>query len=404
MFHHTSLAGNWPVTREALYKGGMCEYKNVCLQHGKLKYFAFDSNIPSAPNFSSLLDLSRLVMISQDRMFFDPNNLPPTTSPKVLRNIPNALTPFIVENGPITSDCRFGSADLYFYESIPLFQFNFAHVLMDSILPVLLAMEIIGFDWDEKQVVLLQGRRPDHARWGTRNLDLYRLLLKSTPIKYYDNPQELICAHRLVTGHDMLLNGMSRFYPDRGAHMRRIRAFVWSRLHLQTRAPQKGHYLVALKTGKLAGRQPTWPTLCEDVRSALSRIHENASVFHLKCTHPHTISFRENIDNVMKHTVFISEHGTVSYDVLFAQDFTCSILAGSIEGDQWITKDHIMMSYLTFVQVHFIPNGHKLELLNSLKHCSMMSIKNRFGASLQSRRGFNVVAPDPNVNFLTAIW
>jgi hypothetical protein len=269
---------------------------------------------------------------------------------------------------------------------------------------VMLAMEIIGFDWDAKHVVLLQRRRPDHARWGNRNLDLYRLLLKSTPIKYYDNPQESICAHRLVTGHDLLLNGMSRFFPDRGAHMRRIRALVWSRLRLQTRAPKKGYYLVALKSGNLAGRQPSWPTLCEDVRNALTRIHQNASVFRLKCTYPHTISLRENIDNVMNHTVFISEHGTVSYDVLFAQDFTYAILAGSTEGDQWITKDHLIMSFLTYVQVHFIPNGQISELFNSLKHCSMMRIKNRFSASLLTRRGFNVVAPDPNINFLTSIW
>lgn len=151
--------------------------------------------------------------------------------------------------------------------------------------------------------------------------------------------------------------------------MRRIRGLVWTRLKLLPAIVEPNNYLVAQKAAGFATK-PTWSTLCSDVRVPLDQLYsKNSKTYRLTCSEPHKISFRQSVHLAMKNSVFISEHGTVSYNVLFAQDITCAIIIGGNYKKHYVTKEWHVLLYLTHIHVFYIHTQNRSELSNLLGHC-----------------------------------
>ena len=335
---------------------GMCEFQNVCLVEGKLTYFIPDDK----------WSLSQLPSLQESYDVTNPKNFKKGPIPSQL--------PITFKTGPIPSEYAFGAADLYVLEHNTVFSFNFGHLFFDSLFPILLAMEVLGLDWNDKRVVLIlmsqDGRYflENGPHGPHRNKQYYELLLKTVPIKSYDGT---ICARRLLTGQESFLS-LPRIFVDRGAQMRRIRSHVWLRLNLHPKIPERRHYLAAVKASGF-GNPPLWPNLCEDVGLELNRLHLNDSTAkqdRLTCIEPHKLSFQEIVDYAINHSVFISEDGTVSYNVLFAQDHTCAIIIGSLQRSPPFKEWHVLL-YLTHVHVFFVSVEKKSEFRILLQLCAM---------------------------------
>jgi hypothetical protein len=129
---------------------------------------------------------------------------------------------------------------------------------------------------------------------------------------------------------------LSRINLARGYFLREFRDYVLHRLNRSDilNAVQENIILVGVR-GPGHSSIKSNIDICYAVKSIMKRddfvLFGYSTRFQVICIEPHLISFEEEILMARRSKLVISEHGTVSYLVLFAQDHTQQIVLGAFK-------------------------------------------------------------------------
>jgi hypothetical protein len=241
---------------------------------------------------------------------------------------------------------------------------NWAHLMLDTLLPAYAAAELFDDDVNDVQIVSLNscstfaeqsglahkaGRRiPDTgmtlreaceanvARW-VPELFRHDILMAS--------PSNDVCFRSLVMGHSHSL-GLGYWFPHRGVAARHARQRIYSSLSIpDLRTFDRHHIVVLIKESQWTGVVLEGFDLCRVVESWLARARKR-NVLSFSCISPSEMSVKEQVAAAADATVILVEEGSTSYLSLFQRPGSSLVVVGS--------KEMYILYSLSDVQVWFI--------------------------------------------------
>jgi hypothetical protein len=238
------------------------------------------------------------------------------------------------------------------------FSFNYAHLLIDDLFPILTAMDMFDVDAAFARVVYtgcnsLTGYTnyytptKSQAQACKDNFKIYsKLVLGAEGEDIDDWEKKSFCFKKLIVGSGHAL-GLVPQYPDkhRAIALRKGRDAIIKHL-------PKGDFISphSLKVVIISKRNPGhlsdnfWSNMCSDVTPIINSI-ANVEVYCLE----ENLSIEEEIRVIRTATLIISEHGTVAYLALFAHDGAVLINIST----QQDLKDIHVLPFTTHIRVFY---------------------------------------------------
>lgn len=254
---------------------------------------------------------------------------------------------------------------------------NWGHLLLDTILPTIAALDVWGYNHSSLQVVGLDNCSTIHAAqypllvgsevhqdWCERNVERWLVPAFAHPPllkpRYHDK-----CFPALIVGHEASMSLMGLF-AHRASAIRMLRAV----LHTTLRVPEPPlvtHYIVVMAKTTLFN-PPAMPQLCELVRNATAGLVQagGSGEIPVRCEEPSLMSNAEQLTLVSNATLTLAENGSTGYLSMLQRAGTSfvAVLPG-IEGERAAE----VQTYLYNVDVqafYWSPKGPDGPLRNTL--------------------------------------
>lgn len=208
---------------------------------------------------------------------------------------------------------------------------NFGHVLFDDLIPALTALALLDLPLDNGRLLSQYGCRrpmPSYDPDGDNpyvhrprkdvcleNFALYTPLVLGRPMVDLEREWkgQTVCMKRLVASHSSVFS-LRSLDVQRGTSLRHARDFIVEKLGLTAMNRPAFHDVMVLvkKPGFLG--PPTSPTLCEDTKRLLQDIDHRIPV---RCFDPVSQTINEQVNESLKSSLIVAEHGTISYAALY---------------------------------------------------------------------------------------
>lgn len=284
----------------------VCRFRNVCLVKGRLTYYAnasIEAATPAAARLgafnSSLLFGDKLSLISTG-----------TYSP----DIAFALPPHNVEWAPRGDGYLLGSLG---------YAYNYAHMLLNTVMPAYGAALLFGYDLARLQLILLNSCDtlsffgvPSTDAWRTemcrKNMDNWVQPFFSLPVRHAEDSGD-VCFHELIAGHEATFSIGP--FPSRGEVIRAMRRHLYTTLGLAPDPPHPTHYSVLVMVKVFQSAAVEFPTLCGDLKALAATLRPPPSI---KCITPATMTSEEQVRALQRTSLIIVEHGSTAHVSYFA--------------------------------------------------------------------------------------
>jgi len=241
---------------------------------------------------------------------------------------------------------------------------NWAHLMLDTLLPAYAAAELFDDDIDDVQIVSLNScstfdQQPDIAHKAGKRIPGTGMTLREAceanvarwvpELFRHDilmaSPNKDVCFRSLVMGHSHSL-GLGYWFPHRGVAARHARQRIYSSLGIpDLRAFEKHHIIVLSKKMQWTGPVREGFDLCDVVGSWLASAHDRNDL-SFSCISPSEMSVKEQVAAAADATVILAEEGSTSYLSLFQRPGSSLVVVGS--------KEMYILYSLSDVQVWFI--------------------------------------------------
>ena len=329
-----SLNSSWKVTIERMYnfpreeheisRERICIYKNMCYIDGQY-YFYENENAPKPPEymkFSSNPGMNHAQ--SQSYLVFELTGK-------------NITMPFMKRYGPIPREL-FNRPQLKFSPEPVIFlqgqsqTHNFAHCILEDILPVMMAMDVLDLGplTNAKILHICDDRRgtAGQIKQCQHNFNLFTTVLGlngNLHGEFYQNNEAQgfgndYCMPKLVMGHNMAFSG---WFLDKHVtpYLQQIREKFLLQFGFTKLKKPTSHLILVLSKGSF-GFNTTftstsdWPNLCSEVTTLVQQGNWTAKNIPVKC-----IMVTDNVKEISywmhRSTVVVSEHGTLAHTSLF---------------------------------------------------------------------------------------
>ena len=354
---------NWKANslgNNTFIKNRICLLKNVCWVNDAFHYFVHPEEVRS-PSYIQFMD-REFVKTSHSKM---------KAKPFFLTRVFDSIPP----------DNVFRDNKTWAFSYVS-FSFNYAHLLVDDLMPLMLAMELFGENVDSARMVysgcdyckgLTNYYKPVKymAQACRDNIDYYSRLVfggeMAEDIRLWLN--RTICLKKLIVGANHVL-GLVPMEPDkyRAFALRKCRDAVMRNIPQDTREPPRlMRVLVIPKRSFGHTSVDMWTDFCDDINSIVEGIADVA----IECL-PEGLSPQDEIIAVRSATVIISEHGTVAYLALFAHDGAVLLDVSTKEN----LKDIHILPFTTHVRVFYTTLDVPSEFPGMVRYCLHVASEN----------------------------
>ena len=337
----------FPVANHSRYR--VCLFHDVCVVNGEVVYFSRQENL--GPEFFEIESFEEGMV---GLAYIGPFGWRPKVVYSTLPSI------------------AYTRKEVVFGDALSI-SFNMGHLLIDNIFPQFIAMELFNLNvksfeffimneashsyWDEPSEDFQNKTRRDDA---IQNYDIIVPLFFSTLPRWLHNTTDF-CMKRFIVGQSSAFSVRSLDY-GRPIHFRRIRDHLRKQLKIQVPA-SKNLIFVCQKTYR-----SVWNDLCDAVKHVIGQSYE--ILCSTKCMY--AAAFAENVARIQRAWLVITEHGTVSYLSLFADDDTKVIVIG-----YQFFKEVQNLLFATHVRYYFISGHVQGDLARAYKYLEHFHEKKR---------------------------
>lgn len=274
----------------------------------------------------------------------------------------------VIIRGPLPKDAIINSS-ASFLLSENSYSDNFAHLLIDDLIPSLQGLSVFGLPL-ESGLLLSLSACAKASRWYEPEgitpyagrsrkevcLDNYRkytALVLGRPMLDIQKKWSgtTVCMKHLLAGHSSVFS-LRTLDVERGPGIRLARDRIVQRLGLDTLPRPTSHRVVVL--GKQAGFNggPIWPSLCEDTKVTMAMIDADIPI---RCFDPVEQSLVDQVRTSRESTLIVAEQGTTSYAGIYGHD---GLVLLSISTRQMV-KDMQIFLYTTHIDTYYMAHEDK---------------------------------------------
>lgn len=311
-------SGSFPEANDPAFR--TCMFRNVCMVDGKLTYYMDPSIEGIAPDIMRITAFEKV-----GGMFYT------SMINKLLDSLPgyekSLFMPEVIV-GARPSDLLFApTAVLYVLDqfSDPS---NWAHLLLDTIVPTFAVAELFGRRPEDIQLLGLTNcstwkvaasgphdflvfAQATKEELCLRNTERWLPAFFDRPYLFPPHAYSNACFHELVAGQ-----AGSQSIAGLGLHkrvtLRAMREHLYRRVGVDiTLTPARHRVLVLLK--KVEQAASLISDLCAVIRGWLDKLGPAAATLDLECIVPANMSVREQVENVAQATVLIFEQGSTGH-------------------------------------------------------------------------------------------
>lgn len=321
-------AKTYPEDENDLSTHRVCVYKNICLVVNNRFVYYENSNM-EAPDFMKLsanLDpMEHLHSQSFLHGYFHGDK-------------PRQV-PLVVQRGPLPPHLAMASQDDVLFYQAQSQTYNFAHCLLEDLLPVLMTMDVFNLGSHARAKVVHNcaggsyvndSTKSDKIQSCARNLETYASLLDMEIYSF--GASEEVCLPTLVMGHSM---AFSQWHVDKHItrYLRLARDKIVSKFGFSQLKKPSAHRILVLTKGSFgfgaAASASDWPELCREVTAALEG--GGGARVPIQC-----LEVSDNVKEISyalhRSSLVVSEHGTLaSTSSLFGRDGTVHVVGCALE-------------------------------------------------------------------------
>jgi hypothetical protein len=241
---------------------------------------------------------------------------------------------------------------------------NWAHLMLDTLLPAYAAAEIFDDDVEDVQIVSLNNcstfeHQPGLAHKAGQRIPGTGMTLQEAceanmarwvpELFRHDvlmaSPSKDVCFRSLIMGHSHSL-GLGYWFPHRGVAARRARQRIYSSSDIsEVRKFDRHHIVVLTKKAQWTGHVRDGFDLCKVVGSWIASAREQ-KLLSFSCVSPSQMSVREQVIAAADATVVLTEEGSTSYLSMFQRPGSSMVVVGS--------KEMYILYALADVQIWFV--------------------------------------------------
>jgi len=229
---------------------------------------------------------------------------------------------------------------------------NYAHLLVDTLLPTIGVAQVYGEDPANVQLVetvnchtwhkpdmLIPGLNKPASEVCEKNLRVWPPALLAHPMLLPPYGRDM-CFRRLVMGQAGSMSLAGEF--ARGAITRAARTRLYEGLGLDPAARPSAHHILVLVKKKFI-KDVEVPDICGTVRGWAAWWPEVT----VTCIVPAEVTLREQIEALSKATVVVSEHGSTSYSCMFQVPGTSLLLLAPVKTGvlKWAKEPQVMLYF-----------------------------------------------------------
>ena len=270
-----------------------------------------------------------------------------------------------------------------FFLSHHSFDDNFGHLLNDVVFPVITAAHVFNIPISDAQILnfgcsVLPQVWPDlwqnttlNPLSGKRRIDdcminyaQYVPLVLGSHAIHLDTEwiNTTVCMKKVIVGHSKAY-GLAAIDLQRAVTLRTAQELIAKHAGVSAREPITRQKIIVL-TKRPAFSKPAWPSLCDDVRFAAASLDNNANI---TCLDPVEVPLIEQVRIAASATVFVAEHGTISYGALYAQHGACLLSIGSTRE----IKEPQVLLFASHIRTYYMTIEAKSELASYIRLCLM---------------------------------
>jgi hypothetical protein len=341
----TQVGHGWPEAN--LARNRLCHFENICWVNDQLVFYEDPGLRASTPDY---LWPESFRADGHEPMLY-------------LGYLDGSRWSPAIETGPLPESTVI-NASATFLLGEKSFSDNFAHLLIDDLIPALQGLSMFDFPLDSGLLLSLSGcsraselyNPDDITPYANRprkdvcfdNYNTYAPLLLGRPM--VDVRQEwkgaTVCMRHALAGHSSVF-GLRTLDVERAPSFRWARDRIVQGLGLAAiPRPQRHSVAVLSKRLGFAGGS-IWATLCEDTDATVRAIDPSIPV---RCYDPVGQNLTAQVQSSLESTLVVAEHGTTSYTAMFGHD---GLVLVSI-ADRAMVKDMQINLYLTHVDTYYM--------------------------------------------------
>jgi len=348
-FQRTQVEHGWPDAN--LARNRICHFENLCWVRDQFVFYE-DPTLNATPNFLRIESLMESEGGPLLHLGYTENT---GWSPKVI-------------HGPLPPEAPINSSAIFLL-SENSYSDNFAHLLIDDLIPALQGLSVFNFNRNDGLLLSLSGcaktsrfYQPDsitpYANRTRRdvcldNYSVYTPLVLGRP--FIDIKTEWIgktvCLRHVLAGHSSLVS-LRTLDVQRASSLRSARDRIVNELGLAALPPPSSQRVLVLtkRTGFNGG--PIWPTLCQDTERMFATIDPKIPIH---CMDPVEKSVQDQARHCRDSTIIVAEQGTTGYTAMYGHDGTVLLLLASRK----VVKDLQISLYTNHVQTYFLAEEDK---------------------------------------------
>ena len=265
---------------------------------------------------------------------------------------------------------------------------NFAHLLVDDLIPSLAALSLFGLPLDSGQLLSQYGCRESMAYYKPddlnpithrsrsevcrENFDQYTpLILGRRVVDLTDEWKgRTVCVTQLIAGQSSLFS-LRTLDVERGLSLRTARDLIVERLGLGS-VPRPAIHNVMVLLKQPSFDSPTWSALCEDTRALVQAINPAIAI---RCFNPVTQTIEEQVRESLQSSLIVTEHGATSYGALYGHD---GVVLLSIATRKEVKDTHIHL-YASHYETYYFASEDKKTTFKGMLHFTLAKSAANFG-------------------------
>lgn len=329
----------------------MCRFRNVCLVKGRLTYYANASEEAQTPAFARL-------------DAFGANLLYPGVIEQSLDSVgqtneiwAGAFAPDILP-APLPRAVGFAPRDRVYLLGSLSFASNYAHLLLDTVMPAYAAALAYDFVAPHAQLININ-TCSTIARWSPKDIARCDENLNNWLSPFFDLPlisthdptTEDVCFRDLIAGHESVF-GLTGQYHHRAAAIRAMRRRLYSSMGITADPPAPRTHFVLVLVKRVEAFPMQVPTLCSDFQALAASLSPPPPV---QCITPATMTVEEQVRLLQHTSLIVVEHGSTAYLSLFALPGTSLILVAPETDASTFKEAPVLLSHVD-IQVWYIPH------------------------------------------------